>query len=179
MNILQILYKILTKIYTNAIFQVLVLFVFLIVINLDYLKNNDYINSRNDFSIKNIQNDIFNRIISKNPKIINEITNNKKNVRNNNLDIVQINDNVKVEIRVLDNTKNKQQNQTIINYIDVSNDNILSKYLLGKKINNEVIIPLRDIAAQTNDGISRNLTNSSLFYKVKIISINEDDNEKN
>lgn len=172
MNILQILYKKLTKIYTSTIFSILIIFMTLIIINLDYLKNINYINPNNNFSISNIQNNIFNKIIRKNPKIVNEIINNKKSKRSNILDRVQINDNVKVEITILDNANNKKTNQTIISYINVDENNVFTKYLLNKKINNEIIISLGDIAMQMKDSVSKKLINSLLFYKIKIISIN-------
>ena len=108
-----------------------------------------------------------------NPQVISELTENNSQRRSNNLDIVQMGDEVKIEMIILNLDNQYQQSQRILDYIKIGNDDVLTKYLIDKKIGNEITISAKEIAKQSKDSMIGRFDNSKIFYKIKILSINE------
>ena len=172
MNILGYIYKKTVKLFLNTKIQVFLVFVILIIISLRHIKF-DLLNNVKNFSIQNIQNNVINAIIKDNPQIINELTENNFQRRSNNLDIVQMGDDVKIDIMILNLENQHQQSQHILDYVKIGNNSVLTEYLINKRIGDEVLVFLDEIAKQSKDSIMRRFDNSKIFYKIKILSINE------
>lgn len=172
MNILGDIYKKTVKLFLNTKIQVFLVFVILIIISLRHIKF-DLLNNVKNFSIQNIQNNVINAIIKDNPQIINELTENNFQRRSNNLDIVQMGDDVKIDIMILNLENQHQQSQHILDYVKIGNNSVLTEYLINKRIGDEVLVFLDEIAKQSKDSIMRRFDNSKIFYKIKILSINE------
>ena len=172
MNILGYIYKKTVKLFLNTKIQVFLVFVILIIISLKHIKF-DLLNNVKNFSIQNIQNNVINAIIKDNPQIINELTENNSQRRSNNLDIVQMGDDVKIEMIILNLDNQYQQSQRILDYVKIGNNSVLTEYLINKRIGDEVLVFLDEIAKQSKDSMMRRFDNSKIFYKIKILSINE------
>lgn len=172
MNILGYIYKKTVKLFLNTKIQVFLVFVILIIISLRHIKFY-LLNNVKNFSIQNIQNNVINAIIKDNPQIINELTENNFQRRSNNLDIVQMGDDVKIDIMILNLENQHQQSQHILDYVKIGNNSVLTEYLINKRIGDEVLVFLDEIAKQSKDSIMRRFDNSKIFYKIKILSINE------
>ena len=172
MNILKILHKKIAELFINGKFQVFFIFVFFLIICLRHIKN-DLHKIRKNLSIHSIQNELMTKIIKNNPQVISELTENNSQRRSNNLDIVQMGDEVKIEMIILNLDNQYQQSQRILDYIKIGDDDVLTKYLIDKKIGNEITISAKEIAKQSKDSMMGRFDNSKIFYKIKILSINE------
>lgn len=172
MNILIILYKKIAELFINGKFQVFFIFVFFLIIGLRHIKN-DLPKINKNLSIHSIQNELMTKIIKNNPQVISELTENNSQRRSNNLDIVQMGDEVKIEMIILNLDNQYQQSQRILDYIKIGDDDVLTKYLIDKKIGNEITISAKEIAKQSRDSTMGRFDNSKIFYKIKILSINE------
>lgn len=172
MNILRILHKKIAELLINGKFQVFLIFVFFLIIGLKHIKNDLPKNDKN-LSIHRIQDELMTKIIKNNPQVISELTENNSQRRSNNLDIVQMGDEVKIEMIILNLDNQYQQSQRILDYIKIGDDDVLTKYLIDKKIGNEITISAKEIAKQSKDSMMRRFDNSKIFYKIKILSINE------
>lgn len=172
MNILRILHKKIAELFINGKFQVFLIFVFFLIIGLKHIKNDLPKNGKN-LSIHRIQNELMTKIIKKNPQVISELTENNSQRKLNNSNIVQMGDEVKIEIIILNLDNQYQQSQRILDYIKIGDDNVLTKYLIDKKIGDEITISAKEIIKQSRDFIVGGPDNLNIFYKIKILSINE------
>ena len=172
MNILKILHKKIAELFINGKFQVFFIFVFFLIIGLKHIKN-DLPKINNNLSIHSIQNKLMTKIIKNNPQVISELKENNSQRRSNNLDIVQMGDEVKIEMIILNLDNQYQQSQRILDYIKIGDDDVLTKYLIDKKIGDEITISAKEIIKQSRDFIVGGPDNLNIFYKIKILSINE------
>lgn len=172
MNILRILHKKIAELLINGKFQVFLIFVFFLIIGSKHIKNDLPKNGKN-LSIHRIQDELMTKIIKNNPQVISKLTENNSQRRSSNLDIVQMGDEVKIEMIILNLDNQYQQSQRILDYIKIGDDDVLTKHLIDKKIGNEITISAQEIAKQSRDSMMRGLDNSKIFYKIKILSINE------
>lgn len=92
-------------------------------------------------------------------------------------DITMLNDNLKIELEIINNiSKKTNKDNIIITNVKLTKDEPFTKFLLDKKIGYEITIPFASLEKDKNSDISQKSIEYQLFYRIKILGIEYDNN---